>query len=550
MAEKKTISAREVVADIMVGLTDEQLMEKHMLSAKGLESLKNKLLSAGLITQSQLDRKSPAKVTPQVDKRALAKNIADAIKSGLPDNEISKRFGMSPSKLTAVYNSLIKAGYLALDDLTKRPGKFEETVDLVENNKIAKTPQKETSSQANETTNDVLRDFGKRFNIPTEDLERLKNASIKEIKEFFDKHKIPISEGKELIKALGLKVGDFLFEKVGKLKEIAQGMMSKPETPAAAPVEETHPAPSLNNDAEKDQEPRKVRKCPNCKMPQEEEFEICPQCGVVVGKYLEKIESEEPKKKKRSLLVRVVGWMAACIGGFFVLLFIMGLLAGSKEDKTTAKIDDSPKAASSKASSTKISYAELKSGYIEELCTCNKTDADEFKCDAAKMGVILLFFGTEEDIKQANVFFTDETFPPTRDRVIRHLQEKIFGKRRCEEVIKWTDKALQDILDNKSREGEREFYNKTVYLSKAPLDQSKMIVLAIRNSDYKRDLKAAGKQQAPVTQPVQPQAQSGESCLEQCKRKILPSYHGVPVTPRVEKEIEALFELCLRQCGK
>lgn len=131
MAEKKSISAREVVADIKVGMTDEQLMAKHMLSAKGLQSLKSKLLAAGLLTQAQLDGKGgPTKVTSQVDKKALAKNIAAAVKTGLPDNEISKRCGISASKLTAVYNALIKAGYLALDDLTKRPGNFEETVDL------------------------------------------------------------------------------------------------------------------------------------------------------------------------------------------------------------------------------------------------------------------------------------------------------------------------------------------------------------------------------------------------------------------------------------
>jgi hypothetical protein len=141
MAEKKSLSAREVVADIRVGMTDEQLMEKHMLTAKGLQSLKNKLLSSGLVTQSQLDgRAGPTKVTSQVDKKALAKNIAAAVKTGLPDNEISKRFGISPSKLTSVYNSLIKAGYLAVDDLTKRPGKFEETVDLAEAAKVADSP--------------------------------------------------------------------------------------------------------------------------------------------------------------------------------------------------------------------------------------------------------------------------------------------------------------------------------------------------------------------------------------------------------------------------
>lgn len=166
MAEKKAISAREVVADIKVGMTDEQLMAKHMLSAKGLQSLKNKLIAAGLITQAQLDRKAgPTTVTPQVDKKALARSIADGVKAGLPDSEIVKRFRIPADKLTSVYDSLIKAGYITLDDLAKRPGRFEETVDLVETAKLPEPPvppQKETSQSA-ETTKNVLRDIGKQF---------------------------------------------------------------------------------------------------------------------------------------------------------------------------------------------------------------------------------------------------------------------------------------------------------------------------------------------------------------------------------------------------
>lgn len=128
-------------------MTDEQLMVKHSLSAKGLQSLKSKLLAAGLLTQDQLDGKAPTTVTPQVDKKAFARNIADAVKSGLPDNEITRKFGISSAKLTGVYNSLIKAGYLMLDDLIKRPGNFEETVDLAP--EIVKFPEQAVQSPDN-----------------------------------------------------------------------------------------------------------------------------------------------------------------------------------------------------------------------------------------------------------------------------------------------------------------------------------------------------------------------------------------------------------------
>ncbi len=143
MPEKKTISAREVVADIRVGMTDEQLMGKHQLSVKGLQSLKNKLLAAGLITQVELDSKtSHGKVaTPSVDKKAFARNIAAAVKAGLSDDEIVKKFGISAGKLPTVFTSLMKTGHLTQEDFEQRPGGFEETVDLTsENHAVLKCP--------------------------------------------------------------------------------------------------------------------------------------------------------------------------------------------------------------------------------------------------------------------------------------------------------------------------------------------------------------------------------------------------------------------------
>ncbi len=59
MAEKKTVSAKAVVADIKAGMTDEQLMRKYQVSAKGLQSLKNRLLAAGFLTQAVLNGPTP-----------------------------------------------------------------------------------------------------------------------------------------------------------------------------------------------------------------------------------------------------------------------------------------------------------------------------------------------------------------------------------------------------------------------------------------------------------------------------------------------------------
>lgn len=347
MAEKKTVSAREVVADIRVGMSDEQLMLKHGLSAKGLESLKTKLVTAGLLTAQELDGKSPPTqvADPSVDKRAFAKNMADAVKDGLPDAEIIKRFGISAAKLPKVYESLVKAGYLSQEDLNRRGNGegFEQSVDLAPD--VMDTVPKPGSSQAapvtaTETTKDVLRDFAQRFNIPREELERLKTASIKDIKAFFEKHNIPWSEGMELVKALGLRAGDFAAEAAGKLKDKAKGIFSKfgasgkeesaaNSDPAASPESsnsDLQGAPP--NDPPK--QSRSVTKCPNCRMPQNKPFEICPQCGIMVEKFLQRVEGESGAKKSASnsriktiaiaagvilVVVALIGGLKSMIGG-------------------------------------------------------------------------------------------------------------------------------------------------------------------------------------------------------------------------------------------
>ncbi len=57
MATKRTIKAEEIVKDLRAGMTDSGLMEKHRLSAWGLQDLFDQLLRVGLIEQSELDQR-------------------------------------------------------------------------------------------------------------------------------------------------------------------------------------------------------------------------------------------------------------------------------------------------------------------------------------------------------------------------------------------------------------------------------------------------------------------------------------------------------------
>jgi outer membrane protein assembly factor BamB len=53
------VNAQDVLDDIAAGMDDARLMEKYRLSARGLESLFRKLSDAGLVTESDLDRRMP-----------------------------------------------------------------------------------------------------------------------------------------------------------------------------------------------------------------------------------------------------------------------------------------------------------------------------------------------------------------------------------------------------------------------------------------------------------------------------------------------------------
>ena len=57
---KKTINAKEILADIKAGMDNAALMEKYQLSEKGLQSLFKKLTDAGVLKRSRANRKKEA----------------------------------------------------------------------------------------------------------------------------------------------------------------------------------------------------------------------------------------------------------------------------------------------------------------------------------------------------------------------------------------------------------------------------------------------------------------------------------------------------------
>lgn len=57
---KRKIKAKRAVEDILSGMNDLELMDKYGITDRGLQSLFNKLVRAGLLTRDQIeDRESP-----------------------------------------------------------------------------------------------------------------------------------------------------------------------------------------------------------------------------------------------------------------------------------------------------------------------------------------------------------------------------------------------------------------------------------------------------------------------------------------------------------
>jgi uncharacterized protein len=97
---KPKLNAREITRDIRSGLDDAGLMKKYLLSAPDLLNLFNKLVQAGLMTQSEMDERTPAyertveitydflKDLQDADKKPIVtKKTESAPKTSLPTGE-------------------------------------------------------------------------------------------------------------------------------------------------------------------------------------------------------------------------------------------------------------------------------------------------------------------------------------------------------------------------------------------------------------------------------------------------------------------------------
>ena len=131
MSEKPRIAAGGVLSDINAGMDESALMQKYRLSAKGLQSLFQKLVSKGLISTEELEQRqlwagdhpSETETEKPQDKRGAVINPSEAvrdIRSGMHDFDLMAKFKLSAKGLQSLFDHLVKAGLMDQSEFERR----------------------------------------------------------------------------------------------------------------------------------------------------------------------------------------------------------------------------------------------------------------------------------------------------------------------------------------------------------------------------------------------------------------------------------------------
>lgn len=151
---KRKIDADVALKDIRAGMTDAELMAKYRLSAKGLQSLFNKLLLAGLIELEELDIRMPTfmgtmfvsqivRQSGEDDLRDVGNSMDDQlsseikmttvmkdIRSGAADSDLMDKYHLSARGLQSLLEHLVFSGIMKQVEVDQRISTVDSTVDV------------------------------------------------------------------------------------------------------------------------------------------------------------------------------------------------------------------------------------------------------------------------------------------------------------------------------------------------------------------------------------------------------------------------------------
>jgi anti-anti-sigma regulatory factor/uncharacterized protein (DUF433 family) len=127
-AEKPVVSAREILKDLASDISDEELMEKHHLSEKGLRSMFRKMLGHGLISKRVLARRWGMQTDDVVLRlegkeqkkvRVKGKEVLRDIAEGISDKQIKSKYKLSNRGLQSLLRKLRDKRMISAEDFVK-----------------------------------------------------------------------------------------------------------------------------------------------------------------------------------------------------------------------------------------------------------------------------------------------------------------------------------------------------------------------------------------------------------------------------------------------
>lgn len=167
---KRRIEIEVALHDIRSGMDDASLMHKYRVSARGLQSLFNKLVRAGEIELAELDQRMPAFMgtvflsddlpagqrIPSENAPAIATLTGPSIdldqalldiREGMEDPELMVKYRLSAQGLESLFDHLVYTELITRAELDLRMPLVDSTVDL--RSRVGTSPQgKETASSS------------------------------------------------------------------------------------------------------------------------------------------------------------------------------------------------------------------------------------------------------------------------------------------------------------------------------------------------------------------------------------------------------------------
>ncbi len=130
---KPKIDAKQVLDDLRAGFDDTYLMEKYNLSARGLQSLFQKLVTGGIVDRWLLEggRLKPGTGTSPREREVSAKEVLKDLRSGMTQDAMMHKYRLSAQGLANLFEQLVEAGLVAESELDQGSS-LENTVEITE----------------------------------------------------------------------------------------------------------------------------------------------------------------------------------------------------------------------------------------------------------------------------------------------------------------------------------------------------------------------------------------------------------------------------------